>query len=159
MRKAGIVWRSGKAIRFPGVAVTIIAAKNNAGKTYAFNGRVLVEAIQDGTFGEIVSELWRSTPIHRTTADFELVGIFRVLDRRCFDFEIIHVPTVMERDGWRCHICSSLIDPGVTFGPEKYSLDHVMPIARGGGHTYDNVKATHWRCNLKKGHRPPDPQP
>ena len=37
--------------------------------------------------------------------------------------------------------------------PQCATLDHVVPIARGGGHTRANVQAAHLGCNLKKGNR------
>ncbi len=35
--------------------------------------------------------------------------------------------------------------------PDSLSLDHVMPLARGGEHAIDNVQAAHLRCNVRKG--------
>jgi 5-methylcytosine-specific restriction endonuclease McrA len=32
----------------------------------------------------------------------------------------------------------------------RASLDHITPIARGGGHTRDNVQCSHWLCNARK---------
>ena len=33
------------------------------------------------------------------------------------------------------------------------SLDHVIPLAHGGPHTYSNVQAAHLRCNREAGSR------
>lgn len=146
-------WTPRNAARFPTVQVTKGPAKNNAGLTYYFNGRLLVEAIEEGLLGEEAARAWRTAPMGMTIQLFDINGIFRVLDRGSFDFEVIHILTVFERDGWRCHLCGGPIDSEVSHGPERWSLDHVVPIARGGGHTYDNVKASHWRCNHRKGTR------
>jgi 5-methylcytosine-specific restriction endonuclease McrA len=35
--------------------------------------------------------------------------------------------------------------------PLPPSLDHVIPLAREGSHTRDNVKLSHLACNLRKG--------
>ena len=35
----------------------------------------------------------------------------------------------------------------------KASLDHIVPISRGGGHTADNVQLAHLKCNQSKGNR------
>ena len=31
------------------------------------------------------------------------------------------------------------------------SLDHVVPLSLGGGHTRDNVQCAHWLCNSLRG--------
>ncbi|WP_158070491.1 HNH endonuclease [Streptomyces luteocolor] len=33
------------------------------------------------------------------------------------------------------------------------SLDHVIPLSRGGSHRRDNVQLAHLRCNLRKNNR------
>jgi hypothetical protein len=53
--------------------------------------------------------------------------------------------TVFTRDDGICHICHK----PVLF--DKMHMDHVIPISRGGTHTYDNVKTAHAFCNLSKG--------
>ena len=52
---------------------------------------------------------------------------------------------VFARDGGRCHIC------GRRCSPKKFHLDHLIPIAHGGSHTYENVAVAHPFCNLKRG--------
>ena len=52
---------------------------------------------------------------------------------------------VAERDGWRCHIC------GDTVARRDMSLDHLVPIARGGTHEMTNVRLAHLSCNVKRG--------
>ena len=61
---------------------------------------------------------------------------------------------VFERDGWICGICAEPVDRTLAHpNPRSASLDHLVPLSRGGAHTYDNVRATHLTCNLKKGVR------
>ncbi len=64
---------------------------------------------------------------------------------------------VAMRDGWICQICSDSIDPNATYlletgkrNPQYLHVDHIIPLSRGGTHTYNNVQATHATCNLKK---------
>jgi 5-methylcytosine-specific restriction endonuclease McrA len=52
---------------------------------------------------------------------------------------------VFERDGWKCGIC---LRPVVK---EEASVDHIVPIARGGEHSYANVQLAHLSCNKRKG--------
>lgn len=58
---------------------------------------------------------------------------------------------VFERDGWVCRLCG---DPVQRDAPPKSkwsaSLDHVVPLARGGAHSYENTQCTHLWCNQKK---------
>lgn len=51
---------------------------------------------------------------------------------------------VFEREHGICHLCSQ----PVPF--ETFTIDHVIPIARGGSHTYENVKVAHKSCNSRK---------
>lgn len=56
---------------------------------------------------------------------------------------------VWSRDRGICHLCESPADPS------DWHLDHVVPIARGGAHVYDNVRVSHPACNQRKGARVP----
>jgi len=57
---------------------------------------------------------------------------------------------VFERDKWQCHICSKPISRHPETPLQAASLDHVIPIVRGGTHTMSNVKASHLLCNIQK---------
>ena len=58
---------------------------------------------------------------------------------------------VFERDGWVCGICREPVDQNLRH-PDHYaaSLDHVIPLARGGSHTPENCQCSHWICNSRK---------
>lgn len=59
---------------------------------------------------------------------------------------------VFKRDGWTCGLCGEGIDPELQYPhPKSASVDHVLPIARGGGHIWGNVQAAHLACNIRKG--------
>lgn len=51
---------------------------------------------------------------------------------------------VWSRDNGVCHICGE----EVSF--YKMHLDHVIPISKGGPHSYANIKASHPDCNQWK---------
>ena len=65
--------------------------------------------------------------------------------------EDVNSLVMAERDNWICHICSCQIDPTLKY-PNRYSLsvDHVIPLSKGGSHGYDNCKSSHWICNVLK---------
>ncbi len=52
---------------------------------------------------------------------------------------------ILERDGMICHICTDPIEP------DDLHFDHVVPLSKGGPHTYDNIRPAHSWCNLRKG--------
>jgi 5-methylcytosine-specific restriction endonuclease McrA len=39
------------------------------------------------------------------------------------------------------------------YHPKSKSFDHVIPLAKGGPHSMDNVKLSHFGCNSRKGAR------
>ena len=71
----------------------------------------------------------------------------------------ITLERLIERDDGVCHICGGKIDKedysykdGYRVTGRSYpSIDHVIPIAMGGTHTWNNVKLAHMVCNAQKG--------
>lgn len=58
---------------------------------------------------------------------------------------------VYKRDNGLCYICSEQIDVLLEWPhPKSYSIDHIVPLSKGGDNTLDNVASTHLRCNLSK---------
>jgi len=71
---------------------------------------------------------------------------------------------IFERDGWTCQLCGGTIDPALRAPHQgSKSLDHIVPVSKGGSHTRDNVQAAHLRCNQIKSarvdHMPPEYRP
>ena len=59
---------------------------------------------------------------------------------------------VYERDGWRCGICGKKVSRHSSCPyPLSPSLDHIVPLAAGGTHTWGNVQCAHFMCNSRKG--------
>ena len=54
------------------------------------------------------------------------------------------------RDQNRCQYC------GKKFSSSELSLDHVIPISRGGKSTWENVVCACLPCNVRKGNRTPE---
>ena len=62
--------------------------------------------------------------------------------------------TVFERDGWVCGLCDEPVSRDAVYpDPLSASLDHVVPLSRGGAHSLENVQLAHLACNVRKGAR------
>jgi len=73
--------------------------------------------------------------------------------QRAVRYESIDPIIVFNRDGWRCHLCgvktpARLRGKRVATAPE---MDHIIPLAVGGTHTYANVACACRKCNQDKG--------
>lgn len=59
---------------------------------------------------------------------------------------------VFNRDGWVCGICGSEVDGSLKYpDPLSASLDHVIPVSKGGSHSLSNVQCSHLSCNVRRG--------
>lgn len=65
--------------------------------------------------------------------------------------EGITLKKIIERDGLNCAICGLVcIYGGDSLAPLYPSIDHIVPISKGGGHTWENVQLAHRLCNIRK---------
>jgi 5-methylcytosine-specific restriction endonuclease McrA len=63
-----------------------------------------------------------------------------------------HRLRLLDRDGWVCYLCRRPIDPSYRYPhPLSATIDHVKPVSAGGSNTDENLRSTHWRCNIDKG--------
>lgn len=68
--------------------------------------------------------------------------------------EKIRTNDLVARDGFDCQICNIVIDWAKRRERKWWpSLDHVIPISKGGPHTLNNTRMVHLGCNMKKGAR------
>lgn len=67
----------------------------------------------------------------------------------------ITLDRLIKRDGMTCYICGKSCDKNDkrwgTFGPDYPTIDHVVPLSKGGTHTWGNVRIACGMCNEKKG--------
>ena len=68
----------------------------------------------------------------------------------------ITLKKLVERDGLKCAICGEVCDWNdhswsKYSGPMYPSIDHIVPMAKGGPHTWENVQVAHIICNSEKG--------
>lgn len=68
--------------------------------------------------------------------------------------EIFSAREIYERDNWTCQLCGLPLDRGAR-APDSMSpsIDHAIPLSRGGEHSRANTQAAHLGCNVRKGVR------
>ena len=83
-------------------------------------------------------------------------------DRRIDRAEVVDnritLKKIYKRDNGKCWICGGMCDYSdhtkdngfFKVGKTYPSIDHVYPLAKGGTHTFDNVRLAHWYCNTLK---------
>jgi hypothetical protein len=64
--------------------------------------------------------------------------------------EVIVPMVVFEENKWICQLCFKPVDKTLKHpNPLSASLDHIIPLSKGGSHTRGNVQLTHLKCNVK----------
>lgn len=68
----------------------------------------------------------------------------------------ITLKKVFKRDNGICQICGKPCDWSDRrwnkyCGPTSPSIDHIIPMDKGGGHVWENVQLAHMMCNSEKG--------
>ncbi len=74
---------------------------------------------------------------------------------RGVQYEDFYHTEIYTRDKWICQICLTPVDR--TKKPPNYrspSIDHIVPLCKGGPHRRSNVQCAHWICNLRKSKLP-----
>jgi 5-methylcytosine-specific restriction endonuclease McrA len=61
----------------------------------------------------------------------------------------VDLRVVLDQCGRWCYLCGEVIGDDLSF-------DHVMPLSRGGTHTYENIRPTHLICNMRKSNKTGD---
>jgi len=67
--------------------------------------------------------------------------------------ERVDYNAVFDRDGWKCGLCGvkTLRSKRGTMHDRAPVLDHIIPLSKGGDHTYKNVQCACNSCNSAKG--------
>lgn len=61
---------------------------------------------------------------------------------------------ICERDGWKCGLCGKPVDRRLSYPhPMSGSIDHIIPMSRGGDHLPENVQCAHLKCNMDKSNK------
>lgn len=61
---------------------------------------------------------------------------------------------IFDRDGWTCQICGKAVDRNAKApNPKSATIDHIIPVSKGGEHSRRNVQCAHLSCNSRRGNR------
>jgi len=96
---------------------------------------------------EVVSEY--DTEVHSVSTTVRLPAVARlihVLQPRCKQVKFSK-QNILARDRWKCQYC------GTTISRNTMTLDHVVPRAKGGRSSWENVVAACEPCNWAKADR------
>ena len=65
------------------------------------------------------------------------------------------IQNITDRDGAECHLCGYAVNLDLRW-PDRQcaSIDHVVPVSKGGVDTLANVRLAHWHCNTVRGAGP-----
>ncbi|HVB07689.1 MAG TPA: HNH endonuclease [Candidatus Acidoferrales bacterium] len=102
--------------------------------------------------GVAQAEETQTTQVHSTSRSVSVPSVIRLLSYR-------HIPqqsralsrkNILLRDRNTCQFC------GQTLSAADLTLDHVMPRSRGGRSSWENLVASCYECNNRKGDRTPE---
>ncbi len=83
-----------------------------------------------------------------TTMPFPSIVKLSMFVKVPFKRIILSRKNILRRDGHRCMYCGR--------GDLTLTIDHVMPISRGGEDSWENLVCACVKCNNRKGDRTPD---
>lgn len=100
---------------------------------------------------ECSTKLWKQENPERVRLHSQEAKFKRRARLREAPHESFTVADVRLRHGDDCYLCDERINFKLKWPhPQSPSLDHVVPLARGGRHALENVAMTHLACNLSK---------
>jgi predicted nucleic acid-binding Zn ribbon protein len=111
--------------------------------------------------GESFTAEWMCSPILSLQPQFcserccnsQMKDNRRAAKRKAFVAPVYRI-RIFERDGWTCQLCNEPVDR-LAKVPDSLAptLDHILPLAKGGTHEPSNTQCAHFICNSIKGDR------
>lgn len=97
----------------------------------------------------------RETARRRRAANPE-IGRASAARRRALELstfvEDVALAALFDRDRGRCGVCGEEVERALKHpDPKSASVDHVVPLSKGGEHSYANTQLAHLDCNRRKG--------
>lgn len=106
------------------------------GRTFEEGARMSNEArAKEAVFGSHNKSHYRRAKLHGAPAE---IGVT--------------LPKLIKRKGLTCALCGlPCLHEGDPCADLYATIDHIIPISKGGGHTWNNVQVAHRVCNINKG--------
>jgi 5-methylcytosine-specific restriction endonuclease McrA len=77
----------------------------------------------------------------------------RAIKRDAF-VETVRSEEIYKRDNYICQLCFAPVDINLKWpDPMSHSLDHIVPLSKGGEHSRANTQLAHIGCNWKKNNK------
>lgn len=68
--------------------------------------------------------------------------------------ELFDPQEIFIRDGWSCQLCGKpILKSKMSPHPRSATLDHIIPLSKGGLHSRKNTQLACWACNIAKNNR------
>lgn len=144
--------------------ISAVCRKNGVGGAIATKKEMRTCKRCGGTFEAFCgsNQLYCSKTCQKSDEHERYDPIRRVRKKSARCDDIITLSELFERDSGICHICGKpcdysdyVVKNGKRCARGNYpSCDHIVPISKGGTHSWDNVKLAHVSCNAKKGVKP-----
>lgn len=118
-------------------------AVNARSRAWAKENRERVKAASSSWYRENIEHVRKYRRIHRQSARAKELGVY---------VEDVDPEVVADRDGGKCGICGGDVPADAVYPhPLTGTIDHVVPLSKGGLHSYRNVQLAHFSCNSQKG--------
>lgn len=89
---------------------------------------------------------WHARNIHSVRLQKRANELARRARRASVFVEHVDPAVVFDKANGICGLCRWTVTRD-----EAWHVDHIVPISKGGAHSYSNVQLSHARCNLSKG--------
>ena len=105
------------------------------------------------------NQLYCSAKCERHDAWARHDDVRRLAEKRASNGQNITLLDVAERDGGICYLCGREVDWSdwtrdehghFIAGADYPTRDHVVPLAAGGAHSWENIRLAHFGCNSAK---------
>lgn len=107
-------------------------------------------------YGSSHATLCTPCSAERTKVTKRIAKMQRAAMMRGVESERVDPMKVFARDKWRCRLCGVATPKSKrgTYGDNAPELDHIMPLSKGGPHTYLNTQCACRKCNHAKSDKP-----